>query len=320
MYFIHDIDKQVFDFLPFRYYSLMFLIGFIVGFYILRKLLKEEGNVFYKEIPESFLQYAIIGTIVGARLGHVLFYDWEYYSKNLVEILFVWQGGLASHGGVIGVFIATLLFFYKYRKKYNLHFFKFIDKLIIVSLLTASLIRIGNFINSEIIGTQTSGYGVLYVNNFTEVIRKNGGTVHYSLGQNGNEVTVNASVSNSSIDFSFYRDENIYHIEKKNGLYIVKIKPRFPAQLVESGFYFLLFLFSVIFYRKIRIYDGLNFALYLSLIFVFRFFIEFFKENQVASENGYFFNLGQILSLPIILFCIVIILVKQKTWRQLKNK
>ena len=137
----------------------------------------------------------------------------------------------------------------------------------------------------------------------------------YALYDKDKEVSIKAVISNPNIDLSFYRDENIYDIKKYKEFYILKIKPRFPAQLAESAFYFILFLFSSIFYKKIKRFDGLNFALYLSLIFIFRFLIEFLKENQVDSENEYILNFGQLLSVPIILFCILIIFFRKKTWK-----
>lgn len=97
--------------------------------------------------------YIVIGTIVGARLGHVFFYAWDYYSQHLFEIIMVWKGGLASHGGTIGVFIALWLFSRKFTKR---NVFWIIDRVVIPTALAAMFIRLGNLFNSEIYGIQTS--------------------------------------------------------------------------------------------------------------------------------------------------------------------
>ncbi len=96
------------SFITIRWYSLMFLVGFLIGYKVVEKMFKHEGA------PErwlgSLLLWTMLGTIVGARLGHVFFYAWEDYSQNPIEILYIWEGGLASHGGAIGVILAVLMF------------------------------------------------------------------------------------------------------------------------------------------------------------------------------------------------------------------
>ena len=116
-YIIWDFDPVLIDsFISLRWYSLMFLIGFLVGYKIVEKMFKHEGA------PEkwlgSLLLWVMAGTIVGARLGHVFFYAWDYYSQHPIEILYTWEGGLASHGGAIGVIIAVLAFS-KFTAKHN---------------------------------------------------------------------------------------------------------------------------------------------------------------------------------------------------------
>lgn len=133
-----------------RWYSLMFLVGFLVGYKIVEKIFKHEGA------PESWLGslliWVMVGTIVGARLGHVLFYEWEQYSQNPIEIFKVWEGGLASHGGTLGVMLAVL-FFSKFTAKRSMVWT--LDRLAVAVALVAGLIRLGNLFNHEIYGHAT---------------------------------------------------------------------------------------------------------------------------------------------------------------------
>ncbi len=133
-----------------RWYSLMFLVGFLVGYKIVEKIFKREGA------PESWLGslliYVMLGTIIGARLGHVFFYEWEQYSQNPIDIFKVREGGLASHGGTIGVAIAVILFSRFITKRNPLWTF---DRLAIAVAMVAGLIRLGNLFNHEIFGHAT---------------------------------------------------------------------------------------------------------------------------------------------------------------------
>ncbi len=146
---IWDFSPEIFKlgaFAP-RYYGLMFAIGFMVGYSITQKIfLKENRN---EEDLSSLLFHIMVGTIVGARVGHCLFYEPEYYLSHPLEILFVWRGGLASHGGTIGVLLA--LWLYK-RKHPDQGYIWLADRLSIGTAFTAACIRIGNFFNSEILG------------------------------------------------------------------------------------------------------------------------------------------------------------------------
>lgn len=133
-----------------RWYSLAFGIGFIIGYNIVSKMFKHEGA------PEKWLGillvYMIVATVVGARLGHVFFYEWDFYSQHPFEILKIRNGGLASHGGTIANIIALYLFSKLVAKKPASWTF---DKLVIPTALVAGLIRLGNLINSEIYGGYT---------------------------------------------------------------------------------------------------------------------------------------------------------------------
>ena len=132
-----------------RWYSLMFALSFYLGHRIMKKVYLEHGRS--EDLLDPLLWHLAIGTIVGARLGHCLLYEPEYYLSNPLEILFVWKGGLASHGGAVGVFIAVILYCRKYKESY----IWLLDQLSIPIVLSASFIRLGNFFNSEILGHQT---------------------------------------------------------------------------------------------------------------------------------------------------------------------
>lgn len=137
--------------LQLRWYGLLFATGFLVGFYIMQRIYKREGRP--ERDLDTLLGYLLIGTIVGARLGHCLFYEPSYYLANPIEILKVWEGGLASHGGTVGVLLALYLYT---RKRPDQPFLWLADRLAIPTALTAALIRLGNLFNSEIYGKITS--------------------------------------------------------------------------------------------------------------------------------------------------------------------
>jgi prolipoprotein diacylglyceryl transferase len=147
-YFIWNTDPTIFQFGSFglRWYGLMFASSFFIGLAIMQRIYKREGKD--PKSLDSFLIYIIVGTVIGARLMHTLVYDPEYYLANPIEILFVWKGGLASHGGMLGVILAIYIF----AKKYNEDFFWLLSRTTIPGMLTAAFVRIGNFFNSEILG------------------------------------------------------------------------------------------------------------------------------------------------------------------------
>jgi prolipoprotein diacylglyceryl transferase len=190
--------------------------------------------------------YVGLGTILGARLGHCLFYEPDYYLIHPEEMLYIWKGGLASHGAVIGILLSTYLFGRRYPQT---DFWFVTDRLVVVIALAGSLIRLGNLANSEIYGKPT--------------------TVPWA--------------------FVFER--------LADGL------PRHPTQLYESFYYMICFLLLYLIYLKTRMaqHKGLLLGLFMVLIFGFRFFIEFWKENQVEMENKLEYNLGQMLSVPVVI-------------------
>lgn len=152
-YLIWNVNPEIFSIGPFapRWYGVLFVSGFLVGYGIMLQFYRAENRS--NENLSSLLSYLLVGTIVGARLGHVLFYQPDYYLLRPWEILMIWQGGLASHGGFIGVLIANYLYLKKFR---DMTFLQLCDRLTIAILPAAALIRIGNFFNSEIIGVPST--------------------------------------------------------------------------------------------------------------------------------------------------------------------
>lgn len=137
----------------------MFAIGFLVGYEIVSRMFRHEGA------PEKWLGYLLLwvmgGTITGARLGHVFFYAWDYYSAHPADIIKVWEGGLASHGGAIGVIVAVLLFSLITTRRSPLWTF---DRLVVPIAMVGGLIRLGNLFNSEIFGGPTDlPWGMMFV-------------------------------------------------------------------------------------------------------------------------------------------------------------
>jgi len=132
-----------------RYYGLLFATGFMLSFYIVSYFYK-KANLPVEEV-DKLTVYVIIGAVLGARFGHVFFYAWDDYKDNLSEILKVWHGGLASHGGAIGILIAVYLYTLRFKRNYLWT----MDRIVVPTALTGALIRIGNLMNSEIYGIKT---------------------------------------------------------------------------------------------------------------------------------------------------------------------
>lgn len=228
-----------------RWYGLMFVMGFAGGLHLMRWICKREGK--NPEAMENLLIYMILGTTIGARLGHCLFYDPVYYLSNPLKILYIWEGGLASHGGTAGVILSVYMFL---KKHPDFSFVWLLDRLSIPAALTATFIRIGNLMNSEILGKPTDG----------------------------------------TWGFVFSKVDSI---------------PRHPAQLYESASYFLILLSLLAIYKftEWRKKPGFMFGVGIGTIFLARIFIEFFKENQEAFEQGMLLNMGQLLSIPFVMIC-----------------
>ena len=160
-----DVNPFIFTIGDFgiRWYSLFFVAGiFPIGYYIMRSFYKREGLP--TESLDPLLIALFIGTIAGARLGHCLFYDPEYYLSHPWKILMIREGGLASHGGAIGVLLAMWWYVHKYGKKYGFGYIQIIDRLVIPVCFAGMMIRLGNLMNSEIYGTCTDlPWGFIFV-------------------------------------------------------------------------------------------------------------------------------------------------------------
>lgn len=251
-----DISPLLIDFGPIevRWYGLLFASAFISGFYWMAKVFEIENRD--SRDLDSILMYFMVSTLVGARLGHCLFYEPSVYLSNPFRILKIWEGGLASHGAAIGIPFAIWLFC-KRKPKYT--FLWMMDRLVVTVALGGALIRIGNFFNSEIVGHPTDlPWGVI-----------------------------------------FSRIDSV---------------ARHPAQLYESLTYFVIWgiLLKIYFRKKAETPPGQIFGWFLILVFGSRFFIEFVKENQVFFEQGLILNMGQILSIPTVLFGTFLLAQSQK--------
>ena len=255
-YILWNPDVEAFHLFSVRWYSLCWLIGLVLAYFIVQRLYKQQK--IKDEYFDPLFLYCFFGILLGARLGHCLFYQPEYYLtsfKHFVEMIvpihflpnggwkFVGYEGLASHGGTIGLIVAL----YLYYRRTRLNLWQVLDNIAIATPITACFIRLGNLMNSEIIG----------------------------------------KVTDVPWAFIFERVDKM---------------PRHPGQLYEAIAYFLFFFVGLWFYRKRpqRVGTGFFFGLCLTLIFTFRFFIEYTKDIQVDFESGMLLNMGQILSIPFI--------------------
>jgi len=148
---VWNIDPNIFEYggIQLRWYGVLFVGSFFLGLMIFTKIYKLENKD--PVVLDNLLLYVMIGTVIGARLGHCLFYEPEYYLSNPIEILKVWKGGLASHGGLAGILISLYIF----SKRYDTSYTWLLARMTIVGTLTASFVRVGNLFNSEILGVAT---------------------------------------------------------------------------------------------------------------------------------------------------------------------
>lgn len=164
---VWDVNRYAFS-LPcgdyaITWYGLFFAFGFLVGYWIIRALFAsylrdKEGAL---RLVDSLSLYVIVGAVIGARIGHVFFYDWAYFSRHLGQIFLVWEGGLASHGAAVGILTALALFTYTHRK---IGFLVLLDAVAVVAAFVGMCIRLGNFFNQEILGTPTTlPWGILFL-------------------------------------------------------------------------------------------------------------------------------------------------------------
>ncbi len=150
--FINNFDPVAFQFFSFeiKWYSLAYIIGILFGWILSKTLFISDHEI--KEKFDDFITYLILGIIIGGRLGYILFYNFNYYFNNPIDIFKIWQGGMSFHGGLIGIIVASIWF----AKRNNHNSFKYLDVVAIVAPIGIFFGRIANFINSELYGTVTS--------------------------------------------------------------------------------------------------------------------------------------------------------------------
>ena len=151
-YVVWDVDPYIFHIgsRPIAWYGLFWAMVFIVGYYIMKSIYKKEK--LNDNQLDMLWMYMLISTILGARLGHCLFYEPSYYLSNPVEILKIWEGGLASHGGAIGILIGLFIYARKIKKPY----IWILDRIVVPVAIAGAFIRFGNLMNSEIYGEPTT--------------------------------------------------------------------------------------------------------------------------------------------------------------------
>ena len=149
--FINNFDPVAFQILSFeiRWYSLAYIAGIIIGWLLCKKIFIKNSKV--KEKFDDYLTFLIIGIIVGGRLGYVIFYNFNFYINNLLDILKIWEGGMSFHGGLIGIIIASILF----ARKNGQNYFLYLDQVSLVAPIGIFFGRLSNFINSELYGIPT---------------------------------------------------------------------------------------------------------------------------------------------------------------------
>lgn len=271
-----------------HFYSVMWIIAFIIGWFIMKRIfIKEKVNL---EYLDPLFIYTVLATMLGARLGHVLFYQSELISEDFFSIFlpFRFKGGfeftgfqgLASHGAAIGIIIGM----YLYRRKYKYKSLMWILDRIVISVASGAVfIRIGNFINSEIIGKVTdSSLGVRFIQDY------------YGKRQ----IVAETGIADYKEAYAAVTDNPQFQS------LLEAVPYRHPAQLYESFCYIFVFLILWYVYDKTKKSEqaGYLFGLFLILLWTIRFFVEFVKEPQGEEYITMLgLNTGQMLSIPFIL-------------------
>lgn len=282
-----------------RYYSLMFVIAFGLGWYIMKKIFERENEPLEK--LDSLFIWTVLATLLGARLGHVFFYDWEYYRNNLSEILlpfrfsphFEFTGfqGLASHGAAIAIII-TMYYFSKNVMKRPMLWV--LDRVVIPVASGAIFVRIGNFFNSEIVGKETDfATGVRFVRDHFKP--------RDAMMQTGQP----------DANSAFHAITN----DPKYASLLQQVPVKHPAQLYEAVCY--VFVFAILFFlywkTSAREKLGYLFGVFLVLLWSVRFVVEYVKESQGGIEEYLgLFSTGQWLSIPFILIGLYFIVTADK--------
>ncbi len=275
-------------FFKLRFYSLMFVVAFGLGWFIMKKIYDREGESVEK-LDKLFI-YTVLATLIGARLGHVFFYDWDYYKHNLFEIIspvrfspkfeIVGFSGLASHGAAIAIILVMVYYSRNIIKKPILWI---LDRIVLPVTFGGVFVRLGNFFNSEIIGHETtSAFGIRFLRDkFTH---------------------------REAVEITGISDYNqAYNAIEKNPQflpYLNEVVAKHPTQLYEAFGYILVFAVLYYMYWKTdaRKKLGLIFGVFLVLLWAVRFIVEFVKESQGGFEGANPILLtGQWLSIPFIL-------------------
>jgi len=273
-----------------RIYSLMFVIAFALGWYIMKKIFDHEKESIDK--LDTLFIWTVLATLLGARLGHVFFYQWDYFRNHPAEILLPFQfepefqftgfAGLASHGAAFAIIIT--MYFYS-KKVINRPLLWVLDRVVIPVACGAIFVRIGNFFNSEIVGkitTADSPFAMRFIRDAYPaqvIIEKTGIT--------NPDMAYDALVNNPQ--FSSL---------------LAAVPYRYPAQLYEAFCYVFVFFILLYLYWKTNVSEkhGLLFGVFLILLWSVRFVVEFIKEEQGGIEEFFGqFSTGQWLSIPFIL-------------------
>ncbi|MEZ7506882.1 prolipoprotein diacylglyceryl transferase [Flavobacterium sp. Arc2] len=291
-----------------RFYSLMFVIAFGLGWYIMKNIYDRENESIEK--LDSLFIWTVLATLLGARLGHVLFYDWEYFRNHLLEIFlpireningtlfgfisgweFTGFQGLASHGAAISIIIAMYYYSKKVLKRPLLWI---LDRVVIAVASGAIFVRLGNFFNSEIIGKETSSaFGIKFIRD---------------------QFSPRDAVSATQIA----NPNEAYHAIATNPQFanlLEQVPARHPAQLYEAFCYIFVFAILFLLYWKTdtRQKSGFLFGLFLVLLFSVRIVVEFVKESQGGFESSLgLLSTGQWLSIPFILIGLYFIFTAKK--------
>lgn len=275
-------------FFTLHFYSLMFVVAFALGFYLMKKIyIREDMSM---EQLDSVFIHAVLATLIGARLGHVIFYDWGYFKNHLLEIFlpfrldpFEFTGfrGLASHGAAIAFIVAM----YLYGKKVAKPTLWVLDRVTIPAAFGGIFVRIGNFINSEIIGEPSGDFptGVKFI--------RDGITKFEAVKKTGIK---NVNDAYAAI------------AEKPEFADVLNSIPyRHPAQLYEAfGYIFVSFALLFVYWKTDKRKDlGFLFGIYMFGIFLVRFFVEYVKKSQGGFESAAedALSTGQWLSIPFML-------------------
>ncbi|MFM7019128.1 prolipoprotein diacylglyceryl transferase [Flavobacterium sp.] len=271
-----------------RFYSLMFVIAFALGWYIMKKIFLNEKESLEK--LDTLFVWTVLATLLGARLGHVFFYDWEYFRNHLLEIIlpfkfepefkFTGFAGLASHGAAISIII--VMYFYS-KNIIKRPILWVLDRVVISVACGAIFVRIGNFFNSEIVGkvTNNTTFGIKFIRDYfskQDAVNKTG-------------------ISDPDAAYNA-----IAHDPQYSNL-LMQVPLKHPAQLYESFCYIFVFFLLLFLYWKTKtaLKQGFIFGLFLILLWSVRFVVEYVKESQGGFGDNTIFSTGQWLSIPFIL-------------------